>query len=360
MPRLLAGMLMAASFLGAVVGQNPPAPDLAYIAYPKYGETDFTPVPAVLKRIDRARMKLTAVQSRLLLEQLFKDRIPGIDYIAAALNLGAEVTPEQKTELIAREKAVNRDPEDTAAVCERIATMNVPKNEMEGYPSFTEGLYRFSVLDLDGDGRADLILISAMYFGPSAGLKFYGREGDRFVYLGEHSGDIRRIDEAGSSIVFRFQVNILDPSETGVMLNIGFDRSRASWTVTRQFYAQQTELFGRMSPPRASRTIRACELRTAPRVVDVTPPPSPDGGEVTVTLKGNVVARFAAGADCFILAVRGEWIFAAFRPEAKPVESSLSHGLDHTLDRARKEIGASPIPGYICGWVRSDALEKAR
>ena len=351
---------MAALFLVSAAGQNPAAPDLASIAYPKYGETDFAPVPAVLKRIDRARMKLSAGQSRILLEQLFKDRIPGIDYITAALNLGGEVTPEQKTELIAREKAVNRDPEDTAGICERIATMNVPKNEMEGYPDFTEGLYKFSVLDLDGDGRADLILISAMYFGPSAGLKFYGREGNRFVYLGEHSGAIRRIDESGSSIVFRFQVNILDPAETGVLLNIGFARSRSSWTVTRQYYAQQTELFGLKSPPRASRTIRACEMRTSPRVVDVTPPPAPDGSEVTLTLKGNVVARFAAGADCFILAVRGEWVFAAFRPEVKPVESSLSHGLDRTLDRTRKEIGAAPLPGYYCGWVRGDALEQAR
>ena len=360
MPRFFAGLLLAASFLGLAAGQRPASPDLAFMAYPKYGDSDFKPVPAVLKRIDRARMKLSAEKSRLLLEQLFKDRIPALDYIAATLNLGGEVTAEQKSELIAREKALNRDPEDTAGICERIATMNVPKNEMEGYPFFTEGLYRFSVLDLDGDGRADLILIPAMYFGPSAGLKFYGREGNRFVYLGEHSGDIRRIEEGGSSIVFRFQVNILDPAETGVLLNFGFDRSRVSWTMTRQYYAQQTELPGRISPPRPSRTIRPCELRTGPAVNDGPARTDRDENVVTVTLQGNVAARFASGADCLILAVRGEWVFAAFLPEAKPVESSLSHGLDHTLDRVRKEIGAAPIPGYICGWVRSGDLEQGR
>jgi hypothetical protein len=342
----LAGSWLAAAGLAAQA-LIPPAPNLAYVAYPKYGDADFTPVPAVLKRIDRARMTLSASQSRLLLEQLFRDRIPGIDYIAAALNLGSEVTAAQKAELIVREQSLKRDPRDTAAICERIETMNVPKNEMEGYPAFTEGLYRFSVLDLDGDGRADLILVSAMYFGPSAGLKFYGREGDRFVYLAEQSGDIRRIDESGSKIVFRFQVNILDPAETGVLLNIGFDRTRSSWTVTRQYYAQQTELFGRMSPPRFFKARRACALRTAPRVV-----------EVTVTLKGNTVARFAAGADCLILAVRDEWVFAAF--EAKPLESSLVHGLDRTLDRTRGELGVPPIPSTVCGWVRFADLEPAR
>ncbi len=357
MRRLLAGLLLAAGLLIPTSARNTAVPDLAFIPYPRSGDVDLKPVPAVLQRIARARLKLSAGQSRLLLQQLFDDRIPALDYITAALNLDAEVTPARRQELIAREKSVDRDPGDTTMICDRIAALDVQKNELEGNPSFTEGLYRFSVLDVDApSGRADLILIPAMYFGPSAGLKFYGRGRERFEYLGEQSGDIRRIDETPSSTVFRFQVNILDPSETGIVLNFAFDRSRRSWMVTRQYYAQQTEMPGPFSLPAASRTVRVTELRTGPGADDGPGRTDRDEEMVTTTLRGNVVARFPANAGCLLLAAKREWAFCAFLPEAKPLECSLYHDLDHTLDRTRKQIGAPPLPSYICGWVRRDAL----
>jgi hypothetical protein len=357
---IFAGLLLAGRLLIPAAGQSPATPDLAFIPYPAYGNADFNPVPAVLKRIVQARLKMSSTQSRNLLQELFNDRIPALDYISAALNLGAEVTPAQRQELIAREKTVNRDPADTAEICDRIADLNVQKNAVEGYPSFAEGIFQFSVLDLDGDGRADLILIPAMYFGPSAGLKFYGRGPERFEYLGEHSGDIRRIDEDRTAIVLRFMVNILDSTETGAVLNFHFDRRGRSWAVTKQYYAQQTEIPARFSAPTASRTVRESELRTGPRVDDGPPRTDRDQNVVTTTLKGNIVARFSEGAGCLILAAKGEWAFVAFTPDSPARECSLYHDLDHSLEQTRKELGVFPLRPYLCGWIRREALETRR
>jgi hypothetical protein len=358
---IFTGLLLAGRLLMPAAGQSPATPDLAFIPYTKYAAWDFKPVPAVLKRIAQARLKMSSTESRRLLQQLFDDRIPALDYISAALNLGVEVTPAQRQELIAREKGVDRDPADTAEICGRIADLNVQKNELEGYPSFTEGLYRFSVLGLEApSGRADLILIPRMYFGPSPGLRFFGREGDHFVYLGEHSGDIRRIDEDRTAIVLRFMVNILDPSETGIVFNFRFDRRGRSWTITKQYYAQQTEIPVRLSAATASQTVRESELRTGPHVDDGLPRTDHDQDVVTTTLKGNIVARFPEGAACLVLAAKGEWAFVAFTPASAPRESSLYHDLDHTLEQTRKELGVSPLRPYLCGWIRREALEPRR
>jgi hypothetical protein len=345
--------------LGLPADQRPTAPDLAFIPFPKAYEYDFKPVPAVLERLARARLELPRIRSHQLLDQLFADRIPALDYLSAALNLGAEVTPARRQELIARERAVDREPVEAAMLYDRIATLNVQLNEAEGFASSTEGVHRFSVLDLDGDGQADLILIPVLYYGPTAGLRFIGRERGRFVYLGEQSGDIRRIDETAASIVLRYQVNVLEPSEAGITLNLGYDRRRSSWTVTRQLLAQQTELPSRLSDPSPWRTSGASELRTGPRA-DEGAPPADGGGAVTATLRGNVVARFPAKARCLALATQGEWAFVAFLPDAKPVESSFHHALDKALDRTRTEQGAAPLPSYLCGWIRRATLEKTR
>jgi hypothetical protein len=354
--RLVLGFVLAAGATALVRGQRPPAPDLAFISYEAYGAAEFKAAPGVVARLTRARMKMGPAQSRAFLERLFDDRIPGLAYIAAALNLGLPVPAERQQALIAREKTIARHPDETADICERISTLNVQRNELDGYPFFTKGLYRFWVLDLNGDGKADLMLVPRMYYGPSAGLAFYGREGDRFVYLGEHSGEISRIDEGPAMTVLRFRVNILDPSETGVIVNLGFDRRRQSWTLTRQRYAQQTEFPARFSSPVASITARECELRTGPRADDGPPRTDRDDPVATITLKGNIVARVPTGAACDIRGVRGDWAFVAFRPDTRPLETSLGHDLDHSLDRVRAEAGAAPLPTWVCGWVRRDAL----
>jgi len=336
------------------MGQAPTVPDLAFIPYRQF---DSRPVPSVMNFIARAKMKMTPAANRDLLRRLFEDRIPALDYITAALNLGLDVSPAQRAELIARETAKSPDPGQLAELRETILSLNVQKNELEGYPDFTEGLYRFTVLDLDGDGRADLILIPRMYFGPSAGMKFYGREQDRFVYLGEQTGDIRRIDTPPGKIIFRYVVNILDPTETGSILNYVWDRATRTWTVTKQYYAQQTEIPSRLQPPRAVVKVGEAALRTGPRADDGPPRTDRDENVVTTTLQGNIVARLAANAKGFVYEVREGWAFAAFASDPPPLKSSLYHDLDHSLEAERKANGAPVLKPYLCGWVRTEFLD---
>jgi hypothetical protein len=358
--RIPAGALVLLAIAGLrppLAGQSQAVPDLAFIPYREF---DPHPVPSVMNFITRAKMKLAPAVKRDLLRRLFEDRIPAIDYITAALNLGLDVSLAQREELVAREAAKSQDPEELAILKEKILGLYVQKNELEGYPDYTEGLYQFAVLDLDGDGRADLLLIPYMYFGPSAGVKFYGRDQARFVYLGEQTGDIRRIDTPPGRVVFRYVVNILDSTETGMILNYGWDRATRTWTVTKQYYAQQTEIPGRFQAPQAVKTAREAVLRTGPRADDGPPRTEHDENIVTTTLQGNIVARLAGNVKGFVYAVREGWAFAAFASDPPPLESSLYHDLDNSLDADRKANGAPLLKPYLCGWVRTEFLEGLR
>jgi hypothetical protein len=353
---LPAGLLLAASLLGGAESQVPVSPDLAFVRYPKYGETNFDPPPTVLRRIEKAGLKMSAARAKELLQRLLEDRMPASDLLDFARGLRLDVSPAQRQELISREKAASQDPETMAMIVGEVASYDVA---IEAVVS-ENPLYRVRVLDWSASGQADLVLIPDVYYGPSNGFKFYGRRGDHIEYLGEHSGDIRRIDENPSKVLLRLLVSILDPSETGVLLNIRFDRRQPSWAMTREYYAQQTEIPARPGAPRAMKTLRAAELRTGPRADDGPAHIGTDDHFQTTTLKGNIVARIPTSAAGFVYALSGEWAFAAFGPGMTPLETSLYHDLDHTLDMKRAARGASPIPTYLCGWVRRDALAMGR
>jgi hypothetical protein len=329
--------------------------DVPSFAFYNFLQAEAKEYQAARELIDKAKMKLTRDQEKQLVAKLFADHIPSLDYMAAARYLNLEVSREQRNELIKREKAKKYDPADLSDVEKAILNDSGP---LASAPAGAwKSPQKFSVLDIDRDGRPDMIWIPAVYFGPSTGLKFYVNRNGKFEYFYENAGDIRSFESAPGRSLIRFAVAVIDSTETGILLTFLFDHNRRTWEMTKEYYALQTVWPRQWQVTRLAKTKKDAELRTSPSKNGNGPPRTIPDNAATSTLFGNVVARYSKSSGCFILAAQGDWFFVAFTPDAVLLETSLKHDLDDYYYKDGVFTKGRRLEPYLCGWISKDAVD---
>src|SRR5262249_49949006 len=159
--------------------------------------------------------------------------------------------------------------------------------------------------DLDGDGQADLIVFNQVYFGPSAGLIFYGRTTNGWDYLFDCSGALAKIERVNDKLYFRFVVTIIDTSESEILASVVYDfKSKTCSLESKLYYAQQTRYPKISDPAKPFELDASAVLRFSPTINNKENPKDANGNDqytTTRTLYGNVVAKFPKSAEGWII-----------------------------------------------------------
>lgn len=205
--------------------------------------------------------------------------------------------------------------------------------------------------DFDADGTPDMVAFSEVMFGPSDGWNVFVRKGAALEQAFGISGAWADARDGGPSVAVRFQANVLAPGEARFSATLRYDRATKAWAPELKAYGAtkgKLPAAGTALGLTPFTTAGTAVLRSDP-VVNDTPRPSDESGvpeedyEKTMTLRGNVLASYAAGAKGVVVATEGEWKYVAFDPSVAPKETSLHHGMDEG------GLGSA----WLCGWVKA-------
>lgn len=225
---------------------------------------------------------------------------------------------------------------------------------------------RLTAYDVDRDGTVDLVAFPQIMYGPSNGWIVFAAAGGKLQRLFAISGDWADVRAAGGTAALRFEANVLGPGEARFSTTLRF--ANGAWEPPiKSYLASQTKVPA-PRPPYASFTTRgATTLRAAPAVDDKPNPSVDDAGEEdeyrSATLRGNVVATYAAGARGTVLASEGEWRYVAFEPATRPSETSLSHGMDAIEsddEEAERPANQLRSEAWLCGWIAAAEIDTGK
>jgi hypothetical protein len=215
--------------------------------------------------------------------------------------------------------------------------------------------------DFNRDGKADLIMLPGVYFGPSLGYKFFGRVNSKFQYLFDNSGSIVELQISNNQAIINFRVPIIDPSETNIQQGLVLKfKEKNTLLEPKVYFAQQSFLPAKLNPPKWAEFVADTELRYSPTINDT--PRDTTGyvyDSVTTTLRGNVVAEYQSNAKGYILGEKADWFLVALSPLSPPTRTSLRHGMDSEWTDEKGNVMAElKIKPYLLGWVRKKQLKK--
>ncbi len=223
-------------------------------------------------------------------------------------------------------------------------------------------IYSFRCLDFDSDGTIDLILFNQVYFGPSAGLVFYGRQDSTYNHLYDCSGSVAAIEKKAGKIYLRYTVSILAQQETEVQATVVFDmKTKSTYLDSKLYFAQQTLIPKQFIKPQLFTTKKSVFLRFSPtenNKANVADEYGTYNDVVTHTLFGNAVGEFIKESEGYIMAYQKEWAFVAFNSKVEYKQMSLAHGLEPNKtvsDNVYQPILHPKL--YFCGWVEKKYLK---
>lgn len=241
-----------------------------------------------------------------------------------------------------------------------------PVNYRPVIPKANQGQHSFPsfwVLDFDQDKTVDLIMLHNTYFGPSPGYFYYFNNKGKFEYVFDNAGDLFVIKQQNQHTVLQHVIPVIDLSETKVIQTFEYHHEKQAYTwAPKLYYASQTKL-----PPQLLKKPKLVSMHTnvavrTNKVMDNKPLKQTKPSEVnevktTQTLRGNVVATYAAGAKAYVLANQGDWLFVAFVPHTSLLKTSLRHGMDEGYDPKTYKTTGPAIKPYICGWILKKSLK---
>lgn len=219
--------------------------------------------------------------------------------------------------------------------------------------------------DLDRNGSVDLIAIPRVMYGPSNGWVVYAPKHGELELVFSISGDWADARVDGGAVTLRFQANLLGPGEARFSTTLRF--ANGAWDPPIKSYAAAQGKIPKARPPYARFATRGPATLRATPAVDDKPRADDEGGdsyEQTTTLRGNVIATYAAaGARGLVLASEGDWHYVGFDPATPPKATSLSHGMDpEELETDVETYADREAPteliakAWLCGWVRAGEL----
>lgn len=217
----------------------------------------------------------------------------------------------------------------------------------------------YRCLDFDKDDEIDIILLNQVYFGPSRGIVFFGKQGEIYRYLFDWSGCIFSIENKNGEIAFRYSAYTIDPSETEVYATIVYDfKTKSSCLESKLYFASQTVLPDSMDQPALFEIADSVYLRFSPDKNDTLSGRDSWGDIIlTYTIFGNVVAQFPKSASGYVLDIQGEWAFVAFSSKVLFMKSSLHHGMEPgKTDKNWVRTPEIHPAQYWCGWIEKKYL----
>lgn len=221
----------------------------------------------------------------------------------------------------------------------------------------------FWVLDFDQDKTVDLIMLHNTYFGPSPGYYYYFNNKGKFEYVFNNAGDLFVINQQNKRTVLQHVIPVIDQSETEIIQTFEYHHKKQTYAwAPKLYYASQTKL-----PPQLLKKPKLVSMKAkvavrTDKVMDNRPvkqikPGEASDLETTKTLRGNVVATYAVGAQAYVLANQGDWLFVAFLPHTLLLKTSLRHGMDEGYDPKTYKATGPEIKPYICGWILKKSLK---
>ncbi|MCU0444747.1 MAG: caleosin family protein [Microscillaceae bacterium] len=351
--RLGQGFILTSLIWSYAWGQVQPTPDFGLPKSPKNGQTFDTQADKLLLKY---RLPLTPTKRKELLRDLHDSSINLNDYLYLAKLLEIPIENDEKKQILNRLIA-QKDTNNLERFREFLTQTNQP---YLAYSLIDEQKTKFHpVFDFNTDGKADMLIFPEGYFGPSMGYKIYAREGDKFKYVFDNSGNFVEVKAGKNKTRLRFSVTQIEPSETQISQTIIFDHLQNQCTAQpKLYYATQTKIPPQLANPLAVSLLQTTELRFSP-TIDNTPRDTTNIYDtLTTVLRGNVVAEYRAGVRAYLLAKEGDWAFVAFAPDTPPAQSSLKHGLDSGYyDEKGNFIPQNRIKPYLAGWVKKNFLK---
>ncbi|HAS47116.1 MAG TPA: hypothetical protein DCS93_41925 [Microscillaceae bacterium] len=225
-----------------------------------------------------------------------------------------------------------------------------------------EGEYpRYWVLDFNQDRKPDLVMLYNTYFGPSPGYYYFFKKANgTYTYLLDGMGEIYILLSNKKRTVIQHNLGTIESSETEIVLTIDINHQKQAYRLIPKLYFASETPFPKSieAKPKLIKVKKNTALRFSPEVKDTLTEKDKPGEYIdnTKTLKGNIVARYQAGAQAYYLATRGKWAFVAFVPN-KLVKTSLRHGMDEDYDEKTGKVKGPRIKPYICGWIPISVIQ---
>jgi hypothetical protein len=349
-------ILISAANIQTAQGQNITAPDLSF----ELKNLDSLSEVMIAKELEKYTVQPSIAEQKEILNAVldhdtaFDRRYMFFGVLASYFTDAFDVELRKKYNLLIQQN-IDSSNWEWVSVPEDTGEISIFNNEYD-----MGGEYAFRCLDFNSDQVTDMILFNQVYFGPSPGLVFYGRQGDLYKYLFDCSGGIYSFEKKNNKIYLRFVVYIIESSETEILANMVFDLNTGNAGIeSKIYYASQTEIPEKQDAPASFVVSDSVYLRTAPKKNDKINKDALfyDGkyiyAQETGTLFGNVVAVFPENAGGYVLASTKKWAFVIFDSKTPFLRSSLYHGLDNNYyDRDRQVTIQCVIPmQYWCGWI---------
>jgi hypothetical protein len=352
---LVRGFVLIGLELGWVL--NSFAQTVPSFAFPQSPRNDTTYQTQADEHLFKYRLPLSPTKRKRLLQELRDSQIKLIDYFELAKLLEIPIELDEKQKILHHLQAEK----DSFNLETWQEFLNDPNQKSVDYSVGNVVEERFyPIFDFNRDGKVDMIIFPQVYFGPSLGYKMYARQGNKFEYVFDNSGNFSEVKVGKNQTILRFQVMIIESSETEISQTIIFDHLRNQCTAQpKLYYATQTKLPKQLTTPILVSLKQASELRFSPQINN-TPLDTTETVFDTLTrvLKGNIVAEYRANDQAYQLATEGEWALVAFLPRNPPIRTSLRHGLDDSYyDDKGNLIQKSRIQPYLVGWVRKKTLK---
>jgi hypothetical protein len=224
---------------------------------------------------------------------------------------------------------------------------------------------RVTAYDLDRNGTVDLVAIPRVMYGPSNGWVVYAANGGELELVFSISGGWADARVEAGAVSLRFEANLLAPGEARFSTMLRFANGRWDRPV-KSYVAAQGKVPAARPPYARFSTKGPATLRATPAIRDEPQSDEASNYEQTSTLRGNVLAIYAAGARGLVLASQGDWHYVGFDPATRPKETSLSHGMDpeevatDVETYADREAPTQQVSSaWLCGWVRAAELSVA-
>ena len=210
--------------------------------------------------------------------------------------------------------------------------------------------------DFDGDKVDDLAAVGVVMYGPSQGWNVSIRDGTKMTEAFAISGDWADAREQGGLVAMRFEANTLAPGEPRFSVLVRYDRADKKFLPqVRAYVASQTKVPAVGGPFATFTTLGPATLRAAPAIDDapIDPDNYSDDWNRSATLRGNVVATYAANARGLVLASDGDWRYVAFDFAIRPEQTSLAHGMDTGAGSEDQKLTSDT---WLCGWIKASEI----
>ncbi|OJJ22885.1 hypothetical protein BKI52_00610 [marine bacterium AO1-C] len=230
--------------------------------------------------------------------------------------------------------------------------------QRDGYPTYP----RYWILDFNQDRKPDIVMLYNVYFGPSPGYLYFFRKADgTYEYLLDGMGEIYVLLSNKKRTVIQHDLGTIEGSESEIVRTIDINHQKQTYKLVPKLYFASETPFPKSidQNPKLMRVKRLTNLRFSPEVKDTLTEKDKPGEYIdnTKTLKGNIIAKYKAGAQAYYLATKGDWTFVAFLPNTTLIKTSLRHGMDEDFDSKTGKATGPRVKPYICGWVPSKVFK---